>query len=174
MDVAAETYPFMELSLACSSVAEMEAFWERMFGARVIFRGRIMGVPYSRMLACGITLVLREDPGFTPPSGPGEEFQFRNHLGLRVRDLEAAIRELEERGARFVLTPEKVREYQRRKKDDGSGFIETDYIAPPLTAERIAAGEYRIDVAILAGPDNLWIELNQILEPADTHWFPGA
>ena len=51
---------------------------------------------------------------------------------------------------------------------------ESASVSPPLTAERMAAGEFKIDVAILAGPDNLWIELNEIHEPADTNWFPGA
>ncbi len=168
----AEAYPFIEVSMACSDVAAMEAFWEKMFDGKVIFRGRMMGQPFSRILACGITLAFREDPELEAPPGPGQEFLCRDHLGLRVNDLEAAIADLESRGAHFVLTPEKVRELQRMKKDDEGSFLETDYIAPPLTAERIADGEFAIDVAILVGPDNLWIELNQITEPKDTNWFP--
>lgn len=167
-----DSYPFIEVSKACSDVARMEAFWRDMFDAEVIFRGNMMGLPFSRLLACGITLVFREDPDFRPPPGPGEEFMFREHLGLRVRDLEAAIADLEAKGANFVLTPEKVRQFQQMKKDDGRKFLETTYVAPPLTPERIADGEFKIDVAILVGPDNLWIELNQIKEPADTGWFP--
>jgi hypothetical protein len=97
---------------------------------------------------------------------------FREHLGLRVKDLEAAITELEAKGANSALTPEKVRQFQQMKKDDGCKFLETDYVAPPLTPERIADGEFEVEVAILARPDNLWIELNQIREPADTNWFP--
>lgn len=166
------SYPFIEVSKACSDAARMEAFWCDMFDAQVVFRGNMMGQPFTRLLACGITLVFREDPGFQAPAGPGEEFMFREHLGLRVRDLDTAIAELEARGANFVLTPAKVREFQQMKKDDGRKFLETTYVAPPLTPERIADGEFRIDVAILAGPDNLWIELNEIREPADTNWFP--
>lgn len=173
MTLAAEkTYPFIEVSMACSDAAAMEAFWHKMFAAKVLFRGRMMGHPFSRILACGITLVFREDPDFQAPPGPGREFNFCNHLGLRVTDLAAAIRDLEAKGAQFVLTPELVRQYQQTKKDDGAPFLVTDYIAPPLTAERIAAGEYAIDLAIMVGPDNLWIELNQITEPDDTSWFP--
>lgn len=168
----AAIYPFMEVSMSCSDVAAMEVFWVDMFDAKVIFRGRMMGQPYSRILACGITLAFRQDPDFQPPPGPGEEFLFRDHLGLRANDLEATIARLEARGARFVLTPEIVRELQKKKDDDGGAFLETDYIAPPLTAERIADGEFSMDVAIMVGPDNLWIEINQITEPADTNWFP--
>lgn len=164
----------MEVSLACSSAAAMEAFWVRMFDARVIFRGRMAGQPFSRIVACGITLVFRKDSAFVPPPGPGQEWEFRNHLGLRVQDLSAAIAALEARGAHFVLTPEKVRELQRQRQDAASRYFETEFIAPPLTAERIANGEYHIDVAIMVGPDNLWIELNQVTEPEDTHWFPHA
>lgn len=168
-----QSYPFIEISMACSDVAAMEIFWEKMFAAKVLFRGRMMGHPFSRILACGITLVFREDPDFELPPGPGQEFNFCNHIGLRVKDLEAAIRELETKGAQFVLTPELIRQFQLSKKDDGAAFLVTDYIAPPLTAERIAADEYSIDLAIMTGPDNLWIELNQITEPEDTNWFPG-
>lgn len=167
-----ETYPFMEVSMACSNAKAMEEFWQTLFDGKVIFRGRMAGQPFSRMIACGITLVFRETPDFVPPPGPGQEFQFCNHLGLRVRNLEQAIAHLESRGAAFVLTPQKVRELQRMGNGETSKYLETDYIAPPLTAERIANGEYRVDVAILAGPDNLWVEINEVKEPPDTGWFP--
>jgi len=171
---SAETYPFIELSFACSNVAEMEAFWERMFDGKVLFRGRIMRRPFSRMIVNGITLVFREDPDFVAPPGPGEEHLFNNHIGLRVDDLDQAITELEARGANFVLTPGIVREMLQQQDGKGGDFMQTDYIAAPLTAERIANGEYKIEVAILAAPDNLWVELNQITEPDDTNWFPGS
>jgi hypothetical protein len=149
----------------------MEAFWEQLFDAKPIFRGKMLGLPFSRIVVCGVTLVFREDPQFVAPPGPGQEFHFRNHLGLRVRNLDAAIADLERRGANFVLTPEKVRQFQQMRKDDGRKYLETDYVAAPLTHERLAQGEFKIDVAILAGPDNLWIELNEIHEPVDTGWF---
>jgi hypothetical protein len=59
-------------------------------------------------------------------------------------------------------------------KLQGSGkpYLETDFIAGPLTRERITAGEFRHDVAIFVAPDNLWIELNEIQEPQDTQWYP--
>lgn len=169
-----ETYPFIEISMACSNLAAMEKFWSDMFDGKVIFRGRMIGLPYSRMIACGITLAFREDPDFVAPPGPGKEFMFRNHLGFRVRNLDNAIKQLEKKGAQFILTPEIVRQLQQSRKDDGTKFLETEYVAEPLTLERIASGEFKIDVAIMAGPDNLWIELNQITEPQDTNWFPFA
>jgi catechol 2,3-dioxygenase-like lactoylglutathione lyase family enzyme len=171
---SADFYPFIEVSLACTDVDEMEKFWVEMFDGEVIFRGKMLGQPFSRLVVCGVTLVFREDPDMAVPPGPGQEFHYRNHLGLRVVDLEEAIARLEARGANFVMTPAMVRQFQKMKKDDGGKYLETDYVAPPLTPERIEAGEFRIDVAILAGPDNLWIELNEIHEPADTSWFPGA
>lgn len=166
-------YPFIEVSMACSSVAEMERFWTELFGGQVIFRGQMIGQPFVRMIVCGVTLVFREDPTFVPPPGPGKEFHYRNHLGLRVANLEQAIADLEAKGAQFVLTPARIRDMQKMKGEGGTAYLVTEYIAPPLTAERIAAGEFKIDIAIMVGPDNLWIELNQIAEPADTGWFPG-
>ncbi len=169
-----ETYPFIEVAMACSDVKKMEAFWCDMFGGKVIFRGSMMGDSFSRLVACGITFVFREDKNFKLPPGLGQEFNFHNHLGVRVRDIEAAVRELTEKGAQFALTPEMVRQFQQSTDKDAKPLLQTDYISPPLTAERIAAGEFRIDVAILVGPDNLWIELNEVKEPADTNWFPAA
>jgi len=159
--------------MACTNAAEMERFWTEMFDGKAIFRGQMLRQPFVRMIVCGVTLVFREDPDFEPPPGPGAEFAFRNHLGLRVVDLEAAMADLESRGAQFVLTPARIKEMQQAQTEGTPKYLETNYIAPPLTRERIDAGEYGIDLAIMVGPDNLWIELNQIKEPQDTQWFPG-
>ncbi len=167
-----EDYRFMEVSMACTSVREMEEFWVRMFGGKVLFRGLMAGQPFSRMIACGVTLVFREEPDMAVPPGPGAEVQYRNHLGLRVDDLGKAIAELEAKGARFTMTPALVREWQKKQDVKSGAYLQTTYIAPPLDRERIASGEYRHDVAIFPGPDNLWIELNEVHEPADARWFP--
>jgi catechol 2,3-dioxygenase-like lactoylglutathione lyase family enzyme len=165
-------FRFMEVSMACTDVEAMERFWVQMFDGKVLFRGLMAGQPFSRMIACGVTLVFRQDPAMAVPPGPGEESQYRNHLGLRVDDLDRAIGELEARGARFTLTPAMVRQFQQKRDAQTGAFLQTTYIAPPLTRERIAAGEYRHEVAIFPGPDNLWIELNEVREPEDAHWFP--
>lgn len=166
-------YRFMEVALPTRDVQAQEEFWVRLFDAKVLFRGRMMGQRFLRIAACGITLILREDPALPLPPGPDEEIDFLAHLGLRVDDLAAAIAELEARGARFVFTPATAGSWFRRwQQRPGGAAIETTYIAPPLTRERIAAGEYAHAVAILAGPDNLWIELNEVREPADTGWYP--
>ena len=102
------------------------------------------------------------------------EFQYNNHLGLRVDSLEAAITELEAKGAQFVMTPALVRQWQQRQDAQTGKYLQTTFIAPPLTRERITSGEYKHEVAIFVGPDNLWVELNEVHEPADTQWFPGA
>lgn len=166
-------YRFMEVALATRDVQAQEDFWLRMFDAKVLFRGRMMGQPYSRVLACGITLVFREQPDLELPPGPDEEIDFLQHLGLRVDDLDAAMADLASRGARFVFTPATAGSFLGRwQQRPGGAAVETTYIAAPLTRERISAGEFRHDVAILVGPDNLWIELNAIREPPDTDWYP--
>ena len=162
----------MEISLASRDIQAQEDFWVRMFDAKVIFRGKMMSQPFTRILACGITFIFREDPELVLPPGPGVERQYRQHLGLRVENLERSIADLEAKGAKFVMTPALVRQYQQAKQSTGAKQFETDYIAAPLTRERISAGEFKHDVAILAGPDNVWIELNEIQEPADTQWYP--
>ncbi len=160
----------MEVARACGDCAAMEAFWADLFGAEVLFRGEVGGDRFVRLRACGITLVFTESPDFAAPAGPGEERSFRDHVGLRVDDLDAAIRHLEGLGARFVVTPELVARWLASGGD--VPFFRTEYIAPPLTRARIDAGEYRHRVAILVGPDNLWVELNEVTEPADTRWYP--
>ena len=165
-------YQFIEMSFAARNVDLQEEFWKRMFDAKVIFRGKMMSQRFTRLLACGITLIFREQPDLVLPPGPGEEREYRQHLGLRVDNLDEAIKDLESRGARFVMTPALVRQYQQQKQSTGAPQFETDYIAPPLTRERIQKGEFRHDVAIFVAPDNLWIELNDIKEPADTQWYP--
>lgn len=165
-------FKFIEVSLASRDVKAQEDFWIAMFGAKVIFRGKMASQPFTRLLACGISLIFREDPDLVLPPGPGEESQYRQHLGLRVHELDAAIAELQAKGARFVMTPASVRKAQQATLPSGARYLETSYIAPPLTRARITAGEFRHDVAILVGPDNVWIELNAILEPADTQWYP--
>ncbi len=170
--MTANNYRFIEVSLASRNVQAQEEFWTRMFDAKVIFRGHMASQPFTRLLACGITLIFREDPELVLPPGVGEERQFRQHLGLRVDDLEASIAELEAKGAQFVMSPALARQYQRAKQDSGRTYLETHFIAPPLTRARIDAGEFKHDVAIFVAPDNLWIELNQIKEPQDTQWYP--
>ncbi len=169
-------YQFIEVSLSCSNCEEMERFWVEKFDGKVIFRGKMMGQPFSRIMVCGISLIFRQNPNFIPPAGPGKEFLFENHLGLRVHDLEKSIAELESKGVKFVLSPAIVRQLQQSKSSSNQDqkYLETNYIAPPLTAERIAMGEFKHDVAICVGPDHLWIELNQIKEPTDTAWYPGS
>ena len=101
---------------------EMEQFWIDMFDGKVIFRGKMMGQRLSRIIVCGVTLAFREDLDMPVPPGPGEEFLFRNHLGLRVTDLDAAIERLEARGARFAMTPAMVRQFQQMKRITARSF----------------------------------------------------
>jgi len=116
-------FRFMEVSMACTSVAAMEDFFARMLEGKVVFRGTMAGLPFSRM---------------------------------------------------FVRTPALVRQWHQKQDPKTGRFLQPTFIAPPLTRERIDADEYRHDVAIFVGPDNLWIELNEVHEPADTQWFREA
>ena len=166
-------YKFIEVSLSCRDCAVQEEFWTRMFGAKVIFRGKMMSQPFVRIIACGITVIFREDKELPIPPGPGVERQYRQHLGFRVRNMDAAIKDLESKGAQFVMTPALVRQYQQVKQASGAKQFETDFIAAPLTRARIDSGEYQHDVAIFGGPDNVWYELNEMKEPADTQWYPA-
>ena len=55
---------------------------------------------------------------------------------------------------------------------EGAGkWMQTTFVAPPLTLETLHEGGYRHDVAILEGPDRLWIELNEVHMPPGVDWF---
>ena len=49
--------------------------------------------------------------------------------------------------------------------------MQTTFVAPPLTLETLHEGGYRHDVAILEGPDRLWIELNEVHMPPGVDWI---
>ena len=162
-------YDFMEVSLACSDAEAMAAFFVQMFDGQVIFKGSMAGEPFVRMVACGITFVFREDTDW--PGDPVDP-RFRNHLGLKVDDLGRAIDDLEGRGARFALKPEGVAVLQQKDDEGGAGkWMQTTFVAPPLTLETLHEQGYRHDVAILEGPDRLWIELNEVHMPPGIDWF---
>lgn len=169
------TARLMEIVLPCSDLGATEAFFAHMFDARTLVRGRDADAdaPFCLLAVGGVTLRFIQVAGFQPPPGPGTERTFLNHVGFRVDDLEAALAELSARGARFVVTPALVRQW-RASAGGGAGFVDTHFIAPPLTRARIDAGEFTHEVAILAGPDNLWIELNEVHEPPDVRWFAEA
>jgi len=161
------SYDFMEVSFACSDVEVTTRFLERLFDAKVLFRGRMAGEPFVRLVACGITFVLRQQDPW--PAAPPDH-RFRSHLGLKVDDLATAIDDLKAKGAKFVLEPSQVTQLQQ-KEQGGQRWLETTYVAPPLTLETLPDSGYRHDVAILEGPDHLWIELNEVHLPEGADWF---
>ncbi len=164
-------FVLFEMAFATRDCAAQEAFWRRFFDAEVLFRGQVGGDRFVRLRVADATLVFTESPDL-PPS-PTADARFRQHIGLRVADVEAAIAHLEARGARFALTPASVRAMLAGGAP-GADFFRTDHIAPPLTRDRIDAGEYRHAVAMLAAPDGLWVELNEVHEPPDTGWYAAS
>jgi hypothetical protein len=161
-------YSFMEVSLACSDCEEMARFFEQMFDGKVIFRGRMLGEPFVRIIANGITYVFRQQTDF---AAPGLDFALRNHLAVRVSSLEKSVAELKERGANFVLDPDMVKEMQKKRTEGGTPMLEMTYVAEPLNLETLAGSGYKNDVAIFEGPDHLYIELNEVELPPGAEWF---
>ncbi len=158
----------MEVSLACSDCEEMSAYFERILGGVVLFRGLMAGEPFVRLAVAGGTLVFRQQPDWP---GSQRDDKFRNHIGFRVPDLAAAVAEVQARGGHFVLAPEQVRSLQRQRFDSGEPYLKTTYVAPPLTLDSISGSGYRHDVAIFEGPDHLAIELNEVHEADGLCWF---
>ena len=146
----------------------MARFFERMFDAKIIFRGRMLGEPFVRIIANGITYVFRQQTDF---KDPGPDFALRNHPRLRVSNLDEAVAALNGRGANFALDPNKVKETQKQRTEGDRPMLEMTCVAEPLALETLAESGYKNDVAMFEAPDHLYIELNEVELPPRVDWF---
>ena len=154
---------FFEVQETVADAAAAAAWFERVMAGQVLFRGTMVGLPFVKLKVGDLTLVLIEDPAAAiAPSAHG---YLRRHLGFRVRDLDAAIAELEARGARFLVTPAMVDAMRAR---GGPSWVHIDEARAPLAPS--TSHRYRFRVAIFEGPGGLYLELNQLDLPPELDW----
>jgi len=86
------------------------AYYERMFGAKIIKSVMSNGLPRTDMNLGGVMIFIAQ----VPPTAdlaekPENSFVGLDHLGLRVHNIDAVCEELKEKGAEFTVEPKTIR-----------------------------------------------------------------
>lgn len=86
------------------------AYYERMFGAKIIKSVMSNGIERTDMNLGGVTIFIAQ----TPPDADLSEKQAGSyvgldHLGLRVKNIDAVCDELKAKGAEFTVEPKTIR-----------------------------------------------------------------
>ena len=86
------------------------AYYERMFGAEIIKSVMSNGLPRTDMKLGGVMFFIAQVPADAPLSQkPKGSFVGLDHMGLRVRDIDAVVAELKAKGAEFTVEPKTIR-----------------------------------------------------------------
>ena len=103
------TYRYHHLHLICSNLQQTEDFFTSMLGAKLIERKKFGTADGAVLDLNGITISLRtsrENDNIISDSS--QQRYGYDHLGLEVEDLDAAYKELREKGVTFNLSPTNV------------------------------------------------------------------
>ena len=86
------------------------AWYERMFGARVIKSVMSNGLPRTDIELGGVMVFIAQVPAEAPLADKAAgSYVGLDHLGLRVRNIDAACAELRSKGAEFTVEPKTIR-----------------------------------------------------------------
>lgn len=86
------------------------AYYERMFGATVIKSVMSNGIERTDMELGGVMVFIAQAPADAELSQkPEGSFVGLDHLGLRVRNIDAVVAELKGKGAEFTVEPRTIR-----------------------------------------------------------------
>jgi lactoylglutathione lyase len=86
------------------------AYYERMFGAQVIKSVMSNGIERTDMNLGGIMVFIAQvGPEAGMAEKPEGSFVGLDHLGLRVRNIDAVCEELKGKGAEFTIEPKTIR-----------------------------------------------------------------
>ena len=103
------TFNFDHIHYRTPDPEGMAAFFEKMFGAQVI-RTTVDGKPRIDLKLDGTDIFLAPVAAGggvnAPPTTP---YQGLDHIGLTVKNLDAAVKELKEKGAEFSMEPNNFR-----------------------------------------------------------------
>ena len=82
------------------------AFYETMFGAELVASKGANGLPRANLkLGDQVILISTVLPGVTQQGSGPHSCLGLDHIGLRVDDMDAAVRELKAKGAEFAMEP---------------------------------------------------------------------
>ena len=86
------------------------AYYERMFGAKIIRSVMSNGLPRTDMELGGVMFFIAQVPADAPLSQkPEGSYVGLDHMGLRVRDIDTVVAELKAKGAEFTVEPRTIR-----------------------------------------------------------------
>ncbi len=86
------------------------AYYERMFGARVIKSVMSNGIERTDMNLGGVMIFIAQTPPDAELSDkPDGRYVGLDHLGLRVNNIDAVVGELKAKGAEFTVEPKTIR-----------------------------------------------------------------
>ncbi len=101
---------FDHVHVKCRDIEKASQYYENIFGAKVMARGAIGGIPMIRLDLGGILLNLSavgSQENFPEPPVREKIWTTRGlgHFGVAVDDLEKTAREMKAKGAEFLLEP---------------------------------------------------------------------
>ncbi len=101
---------FDHVHVKCRDIEKASQYYENIFGAKVMARGAIGGIPMIRLDLGGILLNLsavRSQENSPEPPVRAKTWTTRGlgHFGVAVDDLEKTAREMKAKGAEFLLEP---------------------------------------------------------------------
>jgi lactoylglutathione lyase len=104
------TFSYDHVHLRSPNAEETARWYERMFGAEVIRSVQSDGRPRIDLNLGGVAVFIAQVPAEQTIAAPPEPpYLGLEHLGLRVRGIDAAVAELKEKGAEFTVEPKTIR-----------------------------------------------------------------
>jgi lactoylglutathione lyase len=86
------------------------AYYERMFGAKIIKSVMSNGLPRTDMELGGVMVFIAQVPADAElHEKPEGSYVGLDHLGLRVRNIDAVVAKLKGKGAEFTVEPRTIR-----------------------------------------------------------------
>ena len=86
------------------------AYYERMFGAKLIKSVMSNGIERTDMELGGVSVFIAQAPSDAELSDrPEGSYVGLDHLGLRVRNIDSVCAELKAKGAEFTMEPKTIR-----------------------------------------------------------------
>jgi len=89
---------------------ETARYYERMFGAEIVKSVMSNGMPRTDVKLGGVMVFIAQVPGDASLSEkPAGSYVGLDHLGLRVKNIDAVCTELKAKGAEFTVEPKTIR-----------------------------------------------------------------
>jgi lactoylglutathione lyase len=104
------TFTYDHVHLRSPNAEETARWYERMFGAEVIRSVQSDGRARIDLNLGGVAVFIAQVPAEQVIAAPPEPpYLGLEHLGLRVKGIDAAVAELKKKGAEFTVEPKTIR-----------------------------------------------------------------